>query len=206
MEDYDKGLADATADYEWDKELGGRWLDLNLSDESIKNQLEKTTDYSDSYKEGYLQKVAELRAKREHDLENPAIATAPDLLLDGQKLLDYYLDDNFWDLAYRKMYEGDGYLATQVEKPRNERVERLNAGEMTEYEEFFEFVAKDPRISEVQGFTFGQLSVYTFVYTDPKGNEMTYKFDIYDFFEVVNYEISRWFINGLVENIEFPEE
>ena len=195
MTDYDKGRNDATADYEWDKELGGRWLDLNLSDESIKNQLEKTADYSDSYKEGYLQKVAELRAK-----------PAPDLLLDGQKLLDYYLDDNFWDLTYRKMYEGDGYLATQVEKPRNERVERLNAGEMTEYEEFFEFVAKDPRISEVQGFTFGQLSVYTFVYTDPKGNEMTYKFDIYDFFEVVNYEISRWFINGLVENIEFPGE
>ena len=128
-------------------------------------------------------------------------------ILEGQELLDYYLDDNFWDLAYRKMYEDDGYLATMLEKPRNERVERLNAGEMTEYEEFFEFVAKDPRISEVQGVPFGtQLSVYTFVYTDPKGNEMMYKFDIYDFFEVVNYEMSRWFINGLVEHIEFPEE
>ena len=41
MTDYDKGRNDATADYEWDKELGGRWLDLNLSDESIKNQLER---------------------------------------------------------------------------------------------------------------------------------------------------------------------
>ena len=65
MEDYDKGLADATGDYKCDKELGGRWLDVDLSDESIKNQLEKTADYSESYKEGYLQKVAELRAKRE---------------------------------------------------------------------------------------------------------------------------------------------
>ena len=198
MEDYDKGLADATADYKWDKELGGRWLDLNLSDESIKNQLEKTADYSDSYKEGYLQKVAELRAKRKYDLEN----AAPDLILDleGQELLDYYLDDNFWDLDYRKTFEDDGYFLTMVEKPKEQIVERLNAGEMTEYEEFFEFVAKDPRISEVQGVPFGtQLSVYTFVYTDPKGNEMMYKFDIYDFGVVVNYEMSRWFIDETIE-------
>ena len=198
MADYDKGRNDATADYEWDKELGGRWLDVDRSDKSIKNLLEKTADYSDSYKEGYLQKVAELRAKRKYDLEN----AAPDLILDleGQELLDYYLDDNFWDLDYRKTFEDDGYFLTMVEKPKEQIVERLNAGEMTEYEEFFEFVAKDPRISEVQGFPFGtQLSVYTFVYTDPKGNEMMYKFDIYDFGVVVNYEMSRWFIDETIE-------
>ena len=120
--------------------------------------------------------------------------------LGGQELLDYYLDDNFWDLDYRKTFEDDGYFLTMVEKPKEQIVERLNAGEMTEYEEFFEFVAKDPRISEVQGVPFGtQLSVYTFVYTDPKGNEMMYKFDIYDFGVVVNYEMSRWFIDETIE-------
>ena len=121
--------------------------------------------------------------------------------LDGQELLDYYLDDDFWDLDYRadlkkenpKEYEKSGVPAFLEETVIAEKQSNLNLGEI-DCEFLEEFVATDPRISELDYHHFQYFAIYTFFYTENKETSplWQYKFDVYPIEGCISYEVTRW--------------
>ena len=143
---------------------------------------------------------------------------AKQLSLDGQELLDYYLDDDFWDVAYRadlkkenpEEYEKYGVPLHWEETTKAEKQSNLNMGEfpscvVTGPREFFEeTVAKDPRINGLDCHHFDGFSTCTFFYKPLTTNieelkeyfdwgGMQYKFDIYPYEGCTSYTVTRWF-------------
>ena len=125
-----------------------------------------------------------------------------DVWIEGQELLDYYLDDDFWDLDYRadlkkenpEEYEECGIPAFLEETAIAEKQSNLNLGEI-DSEFLEEFVATDPRIRELDFHRFQYFAVYTFFYTENKemGMLWQYKFDIYPIEGCTSYTVTRWF-------------
>ena len=137
---------------------------------------------------------------------------AKQLSLEGQELLDYYLDDDFWDVAYRadlkkenpEEYEKYGVPLHWEETTIAEKQSNLNMGEFPScvvtgpWEFFEETVAKDPRINGLDCHHFEGFSTCTFFYKPPTTymGEMQYKFDIYPHEGCTSYTVTRWFIEA----------
>ena len=125
--------------------------------------------------------------------------------LDGQELLDYYLDDDFWDLDYRedlkkenpKEYEECGVPAFLEETTIAEKQSNLNLAEI-DCEFLEKFVATDPRISDLDFHHFQYFSVYSFFYTEDEemGPLWQYKFDVYPIEGCTSYTVTRCRIYG----------
>lgn len=109
----------------------------------------------------------------------------------GPELIEHFLNDSFWE-------KSDGSWP-EVQKADQQEIERLNVAELPcEPEELIIEICNHPNVTDADHYHFqGCCHVITFKWNDPRDGELYYpgkhyKFDIWTYGPVNNYEATRW--------------